>query len=226
MSSPAPPTLPPDHDPHVAPAAKAVSVTRVLPDENATAALGLALARGVAQVACKDGRGLNVHVSGELGAGKTTLIRAMLRALGVQGRVKSPTYALMEPYELWLSGTPAVNGADSGLELMQNLSLYCYHFDFYRFTHPREVIDAGFRELFDEGALCLVEWPERVFEAHGGRSPLMAPPDLQIFVEPAHDISSAGTLSAAPDADPATGRIARLVALSERGRQCLSAAGF
>jgi len=220
MSLPTPPSI------HAAAATSPASVTRVLPDEDATAALGLALARGVAWLACRDGRGLNVHVSGELGAGKTTLIRALLRALGVTGRVKSPTYALMEPYELWLSGTPAAQGANSGLEFMQNLSLYCYHFDFYRFTHPREVIDAGFRELFDEGALCLVEWPERVFEAHGGGSPLIAPPDLQIFVEPAHDIPSAGTLSAAPDADLATGRIARLVGLSERGRQCLSAAGF
>lgn len=220
MSLPTPPSI------HAAAETSPASVTRVLPDEDATAALGLALARGVARLACTDGRGLNVHVSGELGAGKTTLIRAMLRALGVTGRVKSPTYALMEPYELWLSGTPAVQGAKSGLEFMQNLSLYCYHFDFYRFTHPREVIEAGFRELFDEGALCLVEWPERVFEAQGGRSPLISPPDLQIFVEPAHDILSAGTLSAAPDANLATGRIARLVGLSERGRQCLSAAGF
>ena len=77
---------------------------------------------------------------GELGAGKTTLVRHLLRALGVQGRIKSPTYAVVEPYEI------------SGLSV--------WHFDFYRFGDPREWEDAGFRDLFASSGLKLAEWPE------------------------------------------------------------------
>jgi len=79
-----------------------------------------------------------VELEGDLGAGKTTLVRHLLRALGVQGRVKSPTYAVVEPYEL------------------PNLAIW--HFDFYRFTDPREWEDAGFREIFAMPGLKLAEW--------------------------------------------------------------------
>lgn len=65
----------------------------------------------------------------------------MLRSLGVKGPVKSPTYALLEPYDLG--------------------ELYCYHFDFYRINSSQELEDAGFRECFDGHAICLVEWPEK-----------------------------------------------------------------
>ena len=82
-----------------------------------------------------------MELHGELGAGKTTLVRHMLRALGVQGRVKSPTYAVVEPYEL------------------PNLNLW--HFDFYRFSDPREWEDAGFRDIFASPGLKLAEWPEK-----------------------------------------------------------------
>jgi tRNA threonylcarbamoyladenosine biosynthesis protein TsaE len=78
---------------------------------------------------------------GDLGAGKTTLVRHLLKALGVQGRIKSPTYAVVEPYEL-----PALN---------------IWHFDFYRFADPREWEDAGFRDLFASTGLKLAEWPEK-----------------------------------------------------------------
>jgi tRNA threonylcarbamoyladenosine biosynthesis protein TsaE len=81
-----------------------------------------------------------IELRGELGAGKTTLVRHLLRALGVQGRIKSPTYAVVEPYEL-----PNVN---------------IWHFDFYRFSDPREWADAGFRDLFASAGLKLAEWPE------------------------------------------------------------------
>ena len=77
---------------------------------------------------------------GDLGAGKTTFVRHLLRALGVQGRIKSPTYAVVEPHE---AGDLAI-----------------WHFDFYRFTDPREWEDAGFRELFAAPGLKLAEWPE------------------------------------------------------------------
>jgi tRNA threonylcarbamoyladenosine biosynthesis protein TsaE len=82
-----------------------------------------------------------VALHGDLGAGKTTLVRHLLKALGVQGRIKSPTYAVVEPYEL-----PALN---------------IWHFDFYRFADPREWEDAGFRDLFASTGLKLAEWPEK-----------------------------------------------------------------
>ena len=120
-----------------------------LPDEAATLALGAALAAG----ARKD---LVLFLSGELGAGKTTLVRGFLRALGHAGRVKSPTYTLVEPYVI------------SGLDL--------YHFDFYRFKDDSEWISSGFREYFNPDALCIVEWPERA-------GALLAPADLAVRLE-------------------------------------------
>jgi tRNA threonylcarbamoyladenosine biosynthesis protein TsaE len=81
-----------------------------------------------------------IELHGELGAGKTTLVRHLLRALGVQGLIKSPTYAVLEPYEV--AGQPI------------------WHFDFYRFNDPREWEDAGFRDIFAGPGLKLAEWPE------------------------------------------------------------------
>ncbi len=78
---------------------------------------------------------------GDLGAGKTTFVRHLLRALGVTGRIKSPTYTLAEPHE-----APG---------------LAAWHFDFYRFDDPREWEDAGFRDVFDQPGLKLAEWPEK-----------------------------------------------------------------
>jgi len=105
--------------------------------------------------------GLHVHLLGDLGAGKTTLVRATLRALGHDGRVRSPTYTLVEPYAL-----TNVGGA----------ALSVYHFDLYRFADPAEWEEAGFREYFDAGAVCLIEWPQR---AHG----LLGVPDLVFELE-------------------------------------------
>lgn len=82
-----------------------------------------------------------IQLHGDLGAGKTTLVRHLLRALGVAGRIKSPTYAVVESYEL-----PA---------------LAIWHFDFYRFQHPREADDAGFRDIFASPGLKLAEWPQK-----------------------------------------------------------------
>ncbi|HYO26847.1 MAG TPA: tRNA (adenosine(37)-N6)-threonylcarbamoyltransferase complex ATPase subunit type 1 TsaE [Azonexus sp.] len=105
-----------------------------LPDEAATQRLGALLAPTLRP-------GLVIFLEGDLGAGKTTLVRALIRALGHQGPVKSPTYSLVEVYVI--------------------SSLYLYHFDFYRFESPEEFLDAGFDEYFNENAVCLVEWPER-----------------------------------------------------------------
>lgn len=104
-----------------------------LPDEAATLAFGARLARNLTP-------GLTLHLRGDLGAGKTTLVRGLLRGLGYAGRVKSPTYTLAESYEL------------PGFEL--------YHFDLYRMHDPREWLDAGFRDLSDH-TVSLVEWPEK-----------------------------------------------------------------
>lgn len=102
-----------------------------------------------------------IELHGTLGAGKTTFVRHLLRALGVAGRVKSPSYAVVEPYEL-----PA--------------GLRAWHFDFYRFGDPREWEDAGFRDIFAGPGLKVVEWPE-----HAGE--LLPLPDLRISITPRDD---------------------------------------
>lgn len=101
-----------------------------------------------------------LELHGPLGAGKTTFVRHLLRALGVSGRIKSPTYAVLEPYEL------------PGLAVS--------HFDFYRFDDPREWADAGFRDVFAAPGLKLAEWPEKA----AGQLP---EPDLRLFIEPDAD---------------------------------------
>ena len=164
-----------------------------LADEAATSAFGVRFAeaieslRNTAQQAHAENaavhgfQGLQVQLTGDLGAGKTTLVRATLRGLGHTGRVRSPTYTLVEPY--------AVQRPDGELEL--------YHFDLYRFTAPAEWADAGFREYFDSGAVCLVEWPQRA----GG---LLGVPDLVFSLD--------------VDGD---GRLLVARAYSESGKACL-----
>lgn len=120
-----------------------------LPDETATLALGAKLARGIKP-------GLTMYLFGNLGAGKTTLVRGLLRALGYAGRVKSPTYTLVEPYEL------------PGLTL--------HHYDLYRMNDPREWLDAGFRDDFCGTIACIVEWPEKA-------AGLLPQPDVEIHID-------------------------------------------
>jgi len=117
----------------------------------ATAHLGQRLAATLAP-------GLRIYLRGDLGAGKTTLARALLRALGFQGRVKSPSYALVELYTV--------------------SSLNLYHFDFFRFRDSKEWSDAGFREYFSGAGICLVEWPEKAGD-------VLPPPDLEILLRTA-----------------------------------------
>jgi tRNA threonylcarbamoyladenosine biosynthesis protein TsaE len=127
-----------------------------LADEAATHAFGVRFAQAIDGVRGHASfNGLHVQLIGELGAGKTTLVRATLRGLGHTGRVRSPTYTLVEPYALARS--------DGELEL--------YHFDLYRFADPAEWTDAGFREYFNSAAICLVEWPQQAGD-------LLGTPDL------------------------------------------------
>jgi tRNA threonylcarbamoyladenosine biosynthesis protein TsaE len=141
-----------------------------LADEAATLELGEKLALALEP-------GLFVSLSGELGSGKTTLARGILRGLGYQGKVKSPTYTLVELYKL------------SRLDL--------YHFDLYRFNDPQELLDAGFRDNFGSGNICLVEWPERA-------AGLLPQADLEIVL-----------------AAEGAGRRLGIKAETEPGRHCL-----
>ena len=121
-----------------------------LPDESATLALGAQLARAIRP-------GLVIYLHGDLGAGKTTLVRGLLHGLGHVGKVKSPTYTLVEPYVI------------SGFNL--------YHFDLYRFVDPEEWEASGFRDYFNAQSVCFVEWPEKA-------SGLLPEPDIDIRLEP------------------------------------------
>jgi tRNA threonylcarbamoyladenosine biosynthesis protein TsaE len=157
-----------------------VSLNAHLPDEAATLALGAALATSVEP-------GLIVYLRGELGAGKTTLARGMLRALGHAGPVKSPTYTLVEVYDL------------------SRLTLH--HFDFYRFHDPREWIDAGFRESFNGRDVSLIEWPEKA-------AGLLPPADLDIALGASGSGRSASLRAASPSGIRCLERMATRFAFS------------
>ena len=109
--------------------------------------------------------GMVVTLSGELGTGKTTLVRGCLRRLGWAGSVKSPTYTLVEHYPF--------------------SSIYFYHFDFYRFADPSEWETAGLAESFRSDSVCVIEWPERV-------GSLLPPPDLALTLAHPADARAAG----------------------------------
>ena len=119
-----------------------------LADEAATLEVGAALGRvledfspSLQQMLVTQSGGLHLHLHGGLGAGKTTLVRGLLRAMGVQGAVKSPTYTLVEPY--------------------QTTHWEVFHFDLYRLGNADEMEFFGVRDYFRQGALCIFEWPAR-----------------------------------------------------------------
>jgi tRNA threonylcarbamoyladenosine biosynthesis protein TsaE len=159
-----------------------------LPDEAATNQLAVAVAHamGIAATppeAFKDHLGTVacggvIHLQGALGAGKTAFCRALLRSCGITGRIKSPSYALLETYKV--------------------SNLYFYHLDFYRFSDPREWLDAGFRDIIRPDAVVLIEWPEKAAD-------LLPPPDFCL------DLNYADS-----------GRDATLVAHTPQGQQWLT----
>jgi tRNA threonylcarbamoyladenosine biosynthesis protein TsaE len=117
-----------------------------------------------------------IYLSGELGSGKSTLARGVLRAMGVMGRIKSPTYALVENYSV---------------EFNVNSRLDLYHFDLYRFIDPSEWRGAGFSDLLQPGTMSLIEWPEKAL----GQLPT---PDLAITLSHTGTSRSVSLAAASP----------------------------
>jgi tRNA threonylcarbamoyladenosine biosynthesis protein TsaE len=135
--------------------------------------------------------GMVITIEGDLGAGKTTLVRGCLRALGWRGPVKSPTYTLVEHYSL--------------------SSLYFYHFDFYRFANPAEWETAGLSDYFRDDAVCVVEWPERV-------APLLPRPDLELtLLHPVDSGASGRDLALAAHTAKGERCLSAIVAAGPRG---------
>ncbi len=128
-------------------------ITLALADEQATLDEGAKFA-GILDV------GLTVYLHGDLGAGKTTLVRGLLRKLDYVGKVKSPTYTLVEPYQVSLKSYP----------------INFYHFDLYRFLDEEEWEAAGFRDYFNANSICIIEWPEKAGN-------LIPQPDLDVFIQ-------------------------------------------
>ena len=166
-----------------------IETHRTLAQEADTLALGRTLAVGIVP-------GMVIYLIGELGAGKTTLARGLLRGLGFEGKVKSPTFALVEVYEL--------------------SRLYLYHFDFYRFIgrnhSPKEFEETGFREYFNPQSVCLVEWPDK---AAG-----LPAADLRVVL--CVDGTDSADSTNSTDSAGSSGRSISIFADSEAGVSCLT----
>ena len=136
-------------------------VTLYLADEQAMSDFGARIAR------VTQGHGL-IFLEGNLGMGKTTLSRGIIRGLGHVGAVKSPTFTLVEPYEIG--------------------DIRAFHFDLYRLVDPEELEFLGIRDYFDDDALCLIEWPDK-------GAGFLPKPDLTITISPQDSGRSLNILS-------------------------------
>jgi tRNA threonylcarbamoyladenosine biosynthesis protein TsaE len=130
--------------------------TAVIPDETGMLALGGQIAQTIQQHRTNEGHPFVVFLCGQLGAGKTTFARGFLQGLGYEGRVKSPTYTLVEPYEF--------------------SSVTVFHFDLYRLHVPQELESMGIQDYLVPQAIILIEWPER------GEG-LLPIPDLSCYID-------------------------------------------
>ncbi len=159
--------------------------TRDLVDEAATLDFGAVLAKVIKP-------NLTIYLHGDLGAGKTTLVRGLIHGLGFVGKVKSPTYTLVEPYEITLNQRELLN---------------VYHFDLYRFNDEEEWEAAGFRDYFNPDSVCLIEWPEKA--AH-----ILPTADIDISL----NIKDLGFKDVGLENQ---GRTVRVSANSTRGQRCV-----
>jgi len=132
--------------------------SRTLSSEQDTEAFALELAKQIQNIyQIKKNhldKALHFSLVGDLGVGKTTLTRHILRSLGHSGKVKSPTYGLCEPYQLNINEKNNTNA-------ISKIILPFHHFDLYRMSYAKEWMDAGFRDVFSEPGICMVEWPEK-----------------------------------------------------------------
>jgi tRNA threonylcarbamoyladenosine biosynthesis protein TsaE len=132
--------------------------SRTLSSEQDTEAFALKLAQQIQHLfqakSNHFAKALHFSLVGDLGVGKTTLTRHILRSLGHVGKVKSPTYGLCEPYQLTIDVKNNTNA-------ISKIILPFHHFDLYRMSYAKEWIDAGFRDVFSEAGICMVEWPEK-----------------------------------------------------------------
>lgn len=127
--------------------------TRDLPNEAATLSFAAQLAKVIDP-------NLTIYLHGDLGAGKTTLVRGLLHALGYVGKVKSPTYTLVESYDV---------------DVNKSCKLTLYHFDLYRFNDDEEWDEAGFRDYFNVHSVCIIEWPEKAQQ-------VLPAPDMDVYL--------------------------------------------
>lgn len=162
-----------------------------LADEAATLHFGSILAKAIQP-------NLTIYLHGDLGAGKTTLVRGLLHALGYVGKVKSPTYTLVESYEIKSN-------------VFSNLNLY--HFDLYRFNDEEEWEAAGFRDYFNAESVCLIEWPEKAQN-------VLPTPDINITFTIKNFGKNLGE-NLSENSDESLGRNINISAHSALGQQCL-----
>ena len=157
----------------------------VLADEAATLACGARFAKVVQA-------GLVVYLHGDLGAGKTTFVRGVLRGLGHVGKVKSPTYTLVEAYQILVNKV---------------FNYMFYHVDIYRFIDENEWEAAGFREYFNPQSICMIEWPEKAEH-------VLPSPDVHVQLS----LLALGSTTL----DTSMGRKIQFSAASPLGVQCLT----